>query len=370
MRIRILPLVLLTVFHTVFSQKTKTCDKPKEEEEIIEDINSIALPKCPIDEKVEKLTSRNSKRMTVSVAPRRRIVRRKKKASTVNCVKVTNKIKKIKKSTSLVGRLELDNNKIAEKLPFDFVEEKPKFSDCSDVSIAEQGKCFKKEILRHIKHNFRYPKTSFEKSIQGRVLVQFVIDEYGQVGEILTRGPVQGSELEEEAKRIITKLPKLTPGRMAGNPIKVKYGVPITFKIPGKLPSNVRKKNRENVALSDVVNFANIQKIPLFTSCKAKKSDDDKLNCFNSKMAKHVQKYFAYPDEAANNNIQGRVYAYFVIDKEGDVVNIKTRGPKNGEMLEYATKKIVEKLPKFIPGKQNGKVMNVKYAFPINFRLN
>lgn len=362
--------VLASLQQGLFSQE-KSCNKPKEE--IIEDLNSIT--KCDIEknstDETSKLTTRNSKRITIQVSSRRRVIRRKKSVSSVGySAKSANKLEKIKNSTSLVGKLELSNKGIAEKLPFDFVEEKPSFSDCKDVATETQGECFKNEILQHIKRNFKYPQNSYDKSIQGRVLVQFVIDEFGIVNDIITRGPLKGEELEAEAKRIIRKLPKFRPGKIAGNTVKVKYGIPINFKIPGKAPSNVAKKSRENVVLDEVVNFASVQNIPLFKGCENSGSDDDKLNCFNKKMTKHVKKYFAYPEDAAKNNISGRVYAYFVIDKQGDVVNIKTRGPKNGELLEYATKKLVEKLPKFIPGKQNGKATNVKYAFPINFKLN
>lgn len=356
---------------TAISQVKGTCDTPKEEA-IIEDLNSIT--KCSVNDnskdETSNLTSRNSKRVTIQVSSRRRVIRRKSNASSASSIKASNRLEKIKKSTSLVGGLDLSNKKIAEKLPFDFVEEKPLFKDCLNSPIKEQTKCFKGEVLEHVKKNFVYPQNSYKKNIQGRVLVQFVIDEYGSVNDIITRGPIQGEELEEEAKRIIKKLPKFSPGKIGGTPVKVKYGLPITFRIPGKAPSNVRRKSKGNISLEEVINFATVQKIPLFKSCKNKNSDDDKLDCFNSEMAKHVQKYFAYPEEATKNNIQGKVYAYFVIDKDGDVVNIKTRGPKNGEILEYTTKKLVEKLPKFIPGQHNGKDTNVKYAFPINFKLN
>ena len=60
---------------------------------------------------------------------------------------------------------------------------------------------------------------------------------------------------------------------------------------------------------------------------------------------------------------------YFIKDKNGDIVNIKTRTPKGAEVLGKATKALFEKLPKFIPGKHEGKVANVKHVFPIDFKL-
>lgn len=354
----------------IFSQEKETCDSPKED--VILDLNSIT--KCAVDntkDETSDLSTRNSKRVTIQVSSRRRVIRRKRNTATsANTINANSKLEKIKKSTSLVGSLDLSNKNVAEKLPFSFVEEKPAFSSCEDTPLKEQTQCFKEEILKHIKRNFKYPQKSYDKSIQGRVLVQFVIDELGNVQDIITRGPIQGEELEKEAARIIKKLPKFKPGKMNGMPIKVKYGVPIGFRIPGKKATNVKVKSKENVVLANVVSFAKVQNIPLFKACKNKTGEDEKLDCFNSEMAKHVQKYFAYPEEATKKNIEGRVYAYFVIDKDGDVVNIKTRNPKNGEILGKATKQIIGKLPKFIPGKQDGKNVNVKYAFPIGFKLN
>lgn len=357
----IITTVLFASIQTVFSQSKETCDSP---DEPIEDLNSIT--KCSVETSEDK-TSKNAKRVTIEVSSRKRVIRKRKRKSSANNIDVNAKLASIKKNSSLVGKLDLSSNKTAEKLPFNFVEEKPTFKACETVALVEQTKCFKDEISKHVSKYFKYPEKSYNASIQGRVLVQFVIDEQGNIGDIITRGPIKGDELEEEAKRIISKLPKLNPGKIAGQNIKVKYGVPIAFKIPGRKPSNVRAK-KEKVLSGEVVNFAAVDNIPVFKACD--KKGDKSLDCFNTQMVKHVQKYFAYPEEAVNNNIQGRVFALFVIDKNGDVVNIKTKGPKGGELLELSAKKVFEKLPKFIPGKHKGANANVKYAFPINFKLN
>ncbi|RBA27745.1 energy transducer TonB [Flavobacterium tibetense] len=114
--------------------------------------------------------------------------------------------------------------------------------------------------------------------------------------------------------------------------------------------------------------FAVIEDIPLFPGCetvpKAKR-----LECFNEQMAKHIKKHFSYPSRAADNNIQGRVSVQFVIDKQGNVIDIQTRGPQEGELLEKEAQRIISKLPKFTPGKQRGKPVKVKYGLPINFTI-
>lgn len=366
---KILFLIVFVAFQqTIVSQAKETCDEP--EDELALDLSSIT--KCTVEDSKDEtsaLSSRNSKRVTIQVSSRRRVIRKRSAASSVSSISANKKLEKIKKNTSLVGSLDLASKNTVEKLPFNFVEEKPSFKSCEDVPLKQQARCFKLEIQKHVKDNFKYPTRSYNKSIQGVVRAQFVIDQSGEISDIITRGPVQGEELEAEAKRIINKLPKLNPGKMGGTPIKVKYGVSINFKIPGKKPSNVARKAKRNVVLDNVVNFATVQQIPLFKSCGSK-SNNEKLDCFNKEMVRHVQNYFAYPQKAAEKNIEGKVYVYFVIDKDGNVANITTRtSTKNGKLLEDASKVLIGKLPKFIPGKHNGKTTNVKYALPINYTL-
>ncbi len=114
--------------------------------------------------------------------------------------------------------------------------------------------------------------------------------------------------------------------------------------------------------------FAVIEDIPLFPGCE-NVPKAQRMDCFNEKMNKHIKKYFTYPDRAAEDGIQGRVSVQFVIDKQGNITNIQMRGPKGGQELEQEAKRIIEKLPKFTPGKQRGKPVKVKYGLPITFRL-
>ena len=100
-------------------------------------------------------------------------------------------------------------------------------------------KCFQKKMLNHISKNFQYPVIAQKMGIQGRVYVQFIIDTDGSVTGIRTRGP--DKNLEREAYRIISKLPKMTPGKIKGRSVRVPFSVPITFRLEKpKLPLNTR----------------------------------------------------------------------------------------------------------------------------------
>ena len=65
--------------------------------------------------------------------------------------------------------------------------------------------------------------------IQGRVNVMFTIDKDGSITNVKMRGP--DANLEKEAARIISKLPRMIPGKQRGKPVRVPFSVPITFRL-------------------------------------------------------------------------------------------------------------------------------------------
>jgi protein TonB len=82
---------------------------------------------------------------------------------------------------------------------------------------------------------------------------------------------------------------------------------------------------------------------------------------------KHVIKNFRYPEIAQEMGIQGRVFVTFIIDKDGTITGIRTRGPDKN--LEKEAARIIGKLPTMTPGKQRGRAVRVPFCYPINFRL-
>ena len=116
--------------------------------------------------------------------------------------------------------------------------------------------------------------------------------------------------------------------------------------------------------------FQVIEKIPEFEACEGLQSNESR-QCFNNQIQKHIQKYLTYPEDARSQNIQGRVYVAFVIDIEGNVTEIKARGPKiiGANILEDEAVRIMKLLPKFKPGTQRGKAVKVRFTIPIMFNL-
>ena len=87
-------------------------------------------------------------------------------------------------------------------------------------------------LMRYLQENIKYPPEAAKNNIEGRVIVQFVIDETGQVGEVKVVRPVS-EELDAEAVRVVKALPKFEPGRQDGEAVSVWYTLPVMFKVQG-----------------------------------------------------------------------------------------------------------------------------------------
>jgi protein TonB len=124
--------------------------------------------------------------------------------------------------------------------------------------------------------------------------------------------------------------------------------------------------NLEEAEEDVVVPFAVIEQVPVFPGCEGL-SGADQRECFNRKIQEHVQKNFMYPKTAEELGIEGRVFVQFVIDRDGMITKIKSRGPDPS--LEKEAQRIIAALPKMIPGRQRNRNVSVPYSIPINFKL-
>ena len=85
-------------------------------------------------------------------------------------------------------------------------------------------------LLRYLQENIQYPPEAAKNNVQGRVILQFVVDKTGQVGEVKILRSVS-EELDAEAVRVVKSLPKFEPGRQDGKPVAVWYTLPVSFNI-------------------------------------------------------------------------------------------------------------------------------------------
>ncbi len=116
-------------------------------------------------------------------------------------------------------------------VPFSVIEDVPIFPGCEGLNNNEERKqCMSKKIQQFVNREFNKDLGS-ELGLSGvnRVIVQFKIDEKGDIVDIRSRAP--HPRLEREAQRVIDKLPKMTPGKQRGKEVGVMYSLPIVFQV-------------------------------------------------------------------------------------------------------------------------------------------
>ena len=113
---------------------------------------------------------------------------------------------------------------------------------------------------------------------------------------------------------------------------------------------------------------ANFTSAPIFPGCEGfYDSEKEKRKCFQEKLQQHIADNFQYPKVALRKKIQGIVSVTFMIDIDGSIKEIRTKGPH--PLLEKEAARIASLLPEIVPGINGDKFVRVPYSIPITFRL-
>ena len=86
-------------------------------------------------------------------------------------------------------------------------------------------------LFKYLSDNVKYPVIAQENGIQGRVICQFVVNKDGSIVDVEVVRSGGDASLDKEAVRVIKSMPKWTPGKQRGKPVRVKYTVPVNFKL-------------------------------------------------------------------------------------------------------------------------------------------
>ncbi len=213
-------------------------------------------------------------------------------------------------------------------------------------------------MYKWLGENIKYPAEAQQKKIQGRVILQMVI---AADGTITKPKIIRGVDplLDAEALRVINAMPKWIPAKHEEKAVNVRYTLPVQFKLVDKDKNQTVDSKKETVATensnaSDKV-FSLVEQAPSFPGG-------------NDAMYKWLGENIKYPAEAEAQKIQGRVVLQTVIAPDGTVTEPRVvRGVD--PLLDAEALRVVNAMPKWIPGKQGGKAVNVRYTIPVNFRL-
>lgn len=107
----------------------------------------------------------------------------------------------------------------------------PKPAEDKIFDVVEQQPTFKEgDVRAWLARNMQYPPVAAENGIQGRVVVGFVVERDGSISHVQVLRGVDPS-LDKEAVRVVKSMPKWNPGMQNGSPVRVKYNVPVQFKL-------------------------------------------------------------------------------------------------------------------------------------------
>lgn len=95
---------------------------------------------------------------------------------------------------------------------------------------CEQMPSFNSNLSEWLGDNIKYPEEAAKKKIEGRVIVQFVVDKKGKACKPKVVRSIHPA-LDAEAIRVINAMPNWKPGTIKGKPVSVKYTIPISFKL-------------------------------------------------------------------------------------------------------------------------------------------
>ena len=121
-------------------------------------------------------------------------------------------------SKYIVPLRHVDSNKV-----YDVVEEMPQFPG----GVAA--------MMPYIARSLRYPKEAEQNGIQGRVIATFIVEKDGSISDAHVVKPIDPA-LDAEALRVVNAMPKWEPGKQGGQPMRVKYTIPVTFRLDNGAP--------------------------------------------------------------------------------------------------------------------------------------
>ena len=143
----------------------------------------------------------------------------------------------LSKTNTAIGTFDVKGNDEAEgevlKAKEVVVDEKPKEEETKVFDVVEQMPSFPggdAELMKFLHDHIKYPVVAEENGVQGRVVCTFVVERDGSITDVRVIKSVDPS-LDKEAVRVVKSMPKWIPGKQNGSAVRVKYTVPVTFRL-------------------------------------------------------------------------------------------------------------------------------------------
>jgi TonB family protein len=206
-----------------------------------------------------------------------------------------------------------------------------------------------------IMNNFRFTKGSRYTMAQGEILVQFKVTEHGEITNPKVIMSLR-NDLDREAIRVFSIMPKWKPILKAGKAVNKIYQVPLFIKID----PTVRDFQ---LSLTPILHVSEDKDKPYIIV-----DQNPEYKGGYQAMLDFLQAKMKYPIVSKKSGIQGTVFLMFVVEKTGKITKVKILRGIDKSCDEEAMR-LVKSMPDWIPGRQDGKVVRIMFQIPVKFQL-
>lgn len=228
--------------------------------------------------------------------------------------------------------------------------------------------CSQSKLEEFIAQNIHIPEAAIAQGAGGLVMVEFVIEKNGKIGEVNTLHD-PGFGLGGEAIRVIKLMNEKKmvwlPAREKGKKVAFRYITPVPFNLSAP-PKEMPKKVVETEKSTEPKIYDVVDVMPSYEGCV--QNETDTIDCTFMKMLNHIKTNLKYPEEALSLRAEGPVVVDFVIDSLGHVVNpVVMKGMGHG--CDEEAIRVVSLMPAWTPGVLEGKHVAVRMTIPILFQI-
>ena len=249
-------------------------------------------------------------------------------------------------------------------------DEPPVFEGCEDQG-PDRKSCSDVELQFYLADNMEYPQAALAQRMEGTVIATFVVDTQGYaVTPRILYNPGYGCG--EEARRLIVQMPRWSPARHEGRKVAYLVQVEVPFVLPTSYHTAAPSTDpspAQAVGNTARPYYTTADRMPIFDGCDLYEHNyTQRQECSNALLLRYLRDSIQYPAAARLTKTEGIVYARFVVDTDGRIVNpeiVRDIGGGCGE----ETLRVLSSMPDWMPGTIGGTPVPVQLQLPVHFYL-
>lgn len=187
----------------------------------------------------------------------------------------------------------------------------------------------------------------------GRTMIKAVVEKDGTLSNLQIARSCSRADVDSAVLKAAAYLSEYSPAKNEEEIVRSYIYIPASFpRIFALIP---QEEPQQQVAIDNQV-YMMAETMPMFPG--------GQQALFN-----YLSKNVHYPEEAQKKGIEGRAICQFTVNKDGTICDVTVVHSSGDASLDEEAIRVISSMPRWIPGKQDGKPVRVKYTVPINFRL-